>query len=434
MPPLHSTGQVRAVLVTTDAFRVGGRETFLVTHISEMVAREDCRAALLSAHVSGRFPGGLFDPVHEVSGSSLSEIRCWIDSGSKLLNEFDASLVWSHHYRLLPAWLLSALFNRPMLPTFHGPLTSVGKPGSAIEALGMTLAIHRIPLLTAVSDEIASTLREVRQSGLDVRLLPNRVRTAKAASRRRRGGTRMLMMMRSEKLQHLRSGVELAGRWRRLIGPVELIVHSSFRGDEQPSAGLWFHQLFSASRILGRRWLAQGLDRVTGALVTRFEPPTEEPQAQVARADVVLGMGRALLEGLAAGLPSVLVGYDRVVGLVTNDNFADLRVSNFSGRGSTPQPLSVVIKDTAEALSQQRVLDPKLIEEVDISAGWKRVWPLMVEATSVNTPVSEDRLLAERLVRLLNETANEEKFVMGALSLLHPNERATFNRLISGQS
>jgi hypothetical protein len=145
-------------------------------------------------------------------------------------------------------------------------------------------------------------------------------------------------------------------------------------------------------------------------------------------------MGRALLEGLASGLPSVLVGYERVIGLVTNDNFLNFQISNFSGRASAAQPLSLVIKDIAHALNQQRALDPSLLEGVDISAGWKRIWPIIVEASSVNTPGSEDRLLAERLARLLNETANEEKFVMGALSLLHPNERATFHRLISGQS
>ena len=62
-----------------------------------------------------------------------------------------------------------------------------------------------------------------------------------------------------------------------------------------------------ASEILGRRWVAQGLDRVAGALLTRFEPSTGKPEEKVVESDIVLGMGRALLEGLAAGGPQCLL-------------------------------------------------------------------------------------------------------------------------------
>ena len=135
-----------------------------------------------------------------------------------------------------------------------------------------------------------------------------------------------------------------------------------------------------ASEILGRRWVAQGLDRVTGALLTRFEPSTEKPEEKVVQSDIVLGMGRALLEGLAAGRPSVLVGYEGVIGLVTNDNFERLQFSNFSGRGVAAQNLSHVVRQTAQALVKGHVLSERIIDEVSISGGWKHFWMTMAEA------------------------------------------------------
>ena len=119
----------------------------------------------------------------------------------------------------------------------------------------------------------------------------------------------MLLLTRYEKLQHIRSAVELAGRWRRLSASSSWrsIVSRQVSHDIDASVSRRF--LF-ASEILGRRWVAQGLDRVTGALLTRFEPSTEKPEEKVVESDIVLGMGRALLEGLAAGRPSVLVGYE----------------------------------------------------------------------------------------------------------------------------
>lgn len=47
----------------------------------------------------------------------------------------------------------------------------------------------------------------------------------------------------------------------------------------------------------------------------------------------IAGMGRAALEGLSLGLPVILVGYDGVKGLITENNFKELLKYNFSGRG-----------------------------------------------------------------------------------------------------
>ena len=94
----------------------------------------------------------------------------------------------------------------------------------------------------------------------------------------------------------------------------------------------------------------------------------------------------------------MLVGYEGVIGLVTNDNFERLQFSNFSGRGVAAQNLSHVVRQTAQALIKGHVLSERIIDEVSISGGWKHFWMTMAEAASVNMPTENDHILAEKLL------------------------------------
>lgn len=50
---------------------------------------------------------------------------------------------------------------------------------------------------------------------------------------------------------------------------------------------------------------------------------------------MIAGMGRVALEGIAMELPVLLLGYDGVKGFILPENFEQLSVRNFSGRGMT---------------------------------------------------------------------------------------------------
>lgn len=51
------------------------------------------------------------------------------------------------------------------------------------------------------------------------------------------------------------------------------------------------------------------------------------------KSSIVLGMGRVVLEALVLNKPIILLGYDGPKGFVTINNFKELSVANFSGRG-----------------------------------------------------------------------------------------------------
>jgi hypothetical protein len=414
-----------AVLITSDAYRIGGRETFIDVHLGEARRRGGARAALIASHVTGPGANEVFDRICEVPGTGLASLPGWIAAGEEQRRETNLDLVWAQHFMLLHAWVLGARLGRPVLPTFHGPLTSTGLLGDPLELLGLAIALNRIPVLSAVSQEIAASLRAFCDRAAQVRLLPNRVRVSRsgAAPSPRRARTRLLLLTRRQKLGHIRRAVELAGLWRRKVGPVELIVRCG------PAANDTGRRLADVPRLLGRKWLFSDWNRCLGAALTRLEGLSDEPEAEARRADVVLGMGRALLEGLAAERPCVLIGYEDVIGVVTNDNFEHLSATNFSGRNCRAEPIAQVAKQAAAALQERTALSPANLAKIDIEAGWDDVRAIIDEAIAANLPKPEDRALADALVSAARTSDDAAEFICRALPLLSDAERQTFERL-----
>lgn len=64
---------------------------------------------------------------------------------------------------------------------------------------------------------------------------------------------------------------------------------------------------------------------------------TQNPQLVLERARLVVGTGRAVREGMAAGCAALVLG-DMLDGLVTPENAAVLRRANFSGRARSMEP------------------------------------------------------------------------------------------------
>jgi glycosyltransferase involved in cell wall biosynthesis len=50
------------------------------------------------------------------------------------------------------------------------------------------------------------------------------------------------------------------------------------------------------------------------------------------QADIVVGQGRTVIEAIASGVPASVSGENGYIGLITNDNFQELKKTNFTGR------------------------------------------------------------------------------------------------------
>lgn len=77
----------------------------------------------------------------------------------------------------------------------------------------------------------------------------------------------------------------------------------------------------------------------------------------IIESDIVMGMGRVILEASIFGKPTILLGYDGIKGLITIDNLKYFITSNFSGRGyenvGVERILKVISDDKLKSYSQE---------------------------------------------------------------------------------
>ena len=94
-------------------------------------------------------------------------------------------------------------------------------------------------------------------------------------------------------------------------------------------------RVLGAGRQSGRiRRLARAINGRLGRDVIMVEGWADDPAEFMDKADLVLGVGRCVLEAVAAGRPVLVLGNERIGGMVTAENFPVLQKTNFSGRGS----------------------------------------------------------------------------------------------------
>jgi glycosyltransferase involved in cell wall biosynthesis len=422
---------MRHILVATNNFWVGGRETYSATYLSYL-KRAGYRATLIASSVHEETPEAAVFDRRLICGSAAyaERWRAWLERAEELFAADRPSLVWAHHFDLFPAWLISKLYRVPLLTTFHGPLIGAGNPNDPMQSLGMALAIHRGEAVSGVSQEIISGLRRLKPDRDEAHLLPNAIEVEQAALARAssRKPRKFVLVTRPEKLGHIREAVLFFSAYLRKNGQGKLTIAAGISPhDKGERGGRGPLSLVSKARLavrsLGGKWCYdQGRAVVRSLPHISFHGYTANARDLIRGSDVVLGMGRVLLEGLAEGKPCVLVGYNETCGLVSASTFDHFRWSNFSGRGIRPQPREEVCDSLLDYCEKGASLDGDHLSSIS-SAGWGRRLDELIQTTVRSSNISgddDDARLATKLAERIRtrRIKSEEIFarVCGNLS------------------
>lgn len=417
MAPLH-------VVVATDRFRVGGRETFVATALRALRPHGSSASLLCSDLERGLPEARVFErvavcpPQPQVAG-----LRDWLERGAELLGAAQPALIWAQHFDLLQAWLLSRRWRVPLLVTFHGPLVGAGRPNGLLQALGMTLAIHRGDALTGVSREVLDGLVSLRGDGR-LHLTRNLVELpAAAAAPAAWPPRRLLLVARDEKLEHLRACVRLFAAHRRRVGGARLALVTGAGGRVHGTLARARHGL----RVLGARWCrAQGPALLRALPFVDWHGYEPEPRRLMRASDLVLGMGRVLIEALAERRPAYLVGYTGLHGLLTPATLDACAAANFSGRGLPAHSDA----EAADQLRDARPPDAPSVAAFDARAGAAPLDALLRATTLCATPA--DFELAEQALRSLEHEGRPEALFGLLAGALDARERESLYRLAAG--
>lgn len=406
------------VLAAINNFWAGGRETFLVEHARELATR-GVGIHLLAGNLSA--PSGMTEAFPEKTCLSEGLLRGCLDMPWDL----GTSLVWGQHSDLLGPWILSRRENIPLHTTFHGPLVGAGRPNSLLEALGMTLAITRGEGLSGVSEEVVESVKAAAPGAESIRIFRNATSWPAGASLSEKPvwKGRALLVTRSEKLGHLRAAFDFFSRaWKQgILSRLTVISAAAPGGEHLKGGGL------TAARLLGRAWCASlGPGALPPLLATRIVPATARVANYLDESDVVLGMGRVIVEAASRNKVGVLVGYERILDVVDGSNFSRFAANNFSGRGGAGLAPDVVLGRLAAL-------------RTPLSEAQRNPFRINVAAAIVDTAFREDcgrtvcdRELAALLEAAIREKASDATIFQLACQRLRPPELETLFRLSAG--
>jgi hypothetical protein len=291
----------------------------------------------------------------------------------------------------------------------------------------MTLAIFRSEGLSGVSNEVVKTIREVLPLPRDIDVFRNATKWNLRADRdvNLPRTAHALIVSRSQKLGHLRAGFDLFARayWSGLVK--RLIIISATPPGAIPLKG----RFLAASGLLGLSWcFSKGFKFLFPLLATRVVPATYPLDPFFQKAELVLGMGRVVVEGLAWGKKCVLIGYERAIDLVDADNFSSLAESNFSGRQCVALSPECIISRLA---NHQRPPKESDILPFQIENAAARVQAALVR-DSRKAIHNRDCILAKKLAHALVEGESDAKIFRLAFQNLQPSEMECFYRLTAG--
>jgi hypothetical protein len=422
--------EIDTILVVCDNFWVGGRETFLVDSLA-LLRKHGLKKAYLVAHrVSNPQAELAFDQVFEITSAPEAELNSWYQEVESLTEGIKIDLVWAQHYAIMPALLLAAKFNARLHITFHGPPLTAA-PLDIQSAFAAALALHNGASYSGVSQEILDQIAGIYTASSDAVLLPNKVQLPNRIDENSKSATlNMVLLSRQSKLEHIRAACRLFVTLQKSHKNAVLTIHTGIT-QELGITATTQSQSKLRTKLLGRKWL---LRHPTVALRLNrifIRPLTNTPSKVIQNADIILGMGRVVLEGLAHGRPTVLIGYEEAIDAVDVSNFSALQQTNFSGRMQIAQDHKAITNKIVGMLPTTASQRSELQNLVSIDRAWSSYqnWR--------NTILRHSRMgsLSTRTSPILKDSAAllNDALTEAAATLLTPKELTTYQGFLSAQ-
>jgi hypothetical protein len=359
------------VAVLFDRFCLGGRETYVAEVIAELRERTGLKCGLISKQIVDWRATEVFH--YKIDIGSEGHFFYQNAGVRKVFEALEPQLLWAQHCELIEGLVLSSWYDIPLLPTFHTPFKKGTTWNDPVLNLGVAFAVNRCPLVAGVSDEILRSLAHLGVDDSKLRLLPNRVQIiGERGERPASPYVRVVALARLAKRDHIRAAVRFFHALRSVRPTAQMSIYCGEKWQyDNCRRGDILSKLAVAGRTLGRKWLAKNYWCLRDLPAITFCPQTEDARAVIRDADVVLGMGRVLLEALSLGKIAILVGYQDVIGRVSMTNFQQLRSTNLSGREMAPLLITEVVAQTVESLRARYCTPPSILREIDLSVHWE---------------------------------------------------------------
>lgn len=393
------------VLVVTAQYAVGGKERHVAEYAS-FLSQGDVQFVLLTEEVHcDRSDTAVFEGIITADFTRRPE-----EIAEEILRAYPIECVWSQGDSLMTAHELSKVLRVPLVVTIHNlpswHLTSLKTDDYTILA---DLQENQTPVV-CISDEIAAEMR-LRFPRMNIHIIKNPIRFISSAFQNRYNWSRpkrWVLISRSKKQNHMRAAVRMfAMYWfGNQDAKLTIITDVKVKQEAVHSASMSCKpQVGVLICVLGLKWLLNHPLVSLSILLGRVSvvPHGVHNESLVADAEMVVGMGRVVLEGLAVNKTTVLVGYDGVRDVLDENNFGLYDANNLSGRGTEPSPIKSIVR-RIESLTESpssRIYERGLLSRYDVKRSSVQMGDLFrLSCRTVEvSPVSPVETLAQSQMR-----------------------------------
>lgn len=308
-----------SILIVSESYKHGGVETYIDT-MSSWLHGKNCKLYLATGELNeNKVAHASIDKCYRglklSHNNSLTELLKTIDELRAIIREQSIDVVHAHPFgSIIPAVFAAKLENKKLVLTVHGPSTITSFSGAPYNDLLRYIVGCSVDLTLYVSEEVKLISAPFfRRDGM---ILPNffYVHELNSISRSNRSISDELKQkwvvvsrIDTQKLPGIIHFIQLASKSNQIY-EVDII-----------GSGPAVEELINYIKSHGFLWV-----NIIGEVA--------QPSDHFGKYFGVAGMGRSLLEGIIAGMPSILVGYDGVKGVVDKALFEKAKVCNFSGR------------------------------------------------------------------------------------------------------
>jgi glycosyltransferase involved in cell wall biosynthesis len=371
----------KRILITTEVFIHGGLETHIkggVKALREMghevflAIGESYEEDFLPKSTVNHLYKDVFSPKH-----TGHDILASAEKLREIIQTNRIDMVYAHPFNsILPSFLAAQKEGVFFSVTLHGPL-SLDNPYFSPFYNKTTQAIYRAAdTVIAVSQEVADLaslqhiLTVVIPNAIDLRLQQGGL----AASHNAIGSqSRWLLVSRLDEQKTVGLKDLITKVVDQKLGLITIAGEGSARADLKAWAD------------------SQGYGKKVHFLGKR-----DDVQMLMSEYDVVGGMGRVVLEALAASRRVVLVGYEGIHGVVDNNNFLkQAAYANFSGRNLPVIAVSELKRQLTKASPRHKITSSVLHDMFDELLNWRK----MVYTTSR----AQHKKIAKKLAKIIED-------------------------------
>lgn len=328
-----------SVLIVSEAFSLGGLETHIREYTQTMIEMNiEVSLAVGTNYLDDFIPNGLETFIPNLKchrDMSFDDLVSDVNVLRELIRNKNITCVHAHPFiSIIPAYIAAKLEKVSFVITMHGPMSIYASYPTLYDFLLKTIILPNTDQVFCVSDEVASLVKPyVDQDKITIQYNALNMSKNTEIEFNLDASTGWLLCSRldPDKIEGIKSFVLYASE----SGIPKITIAGI--GTSQKELELFFKE----------NSLTEYVD---------FYGKCQNIPALMQNYNGVAGMGRVVLEAFSNKKPVVLVGYDGVKGIVTEDSFLSLIRSNFSGRNIPTISLNTFKESIAS-------LDDKIVNE-----------------------------------------------------------------------